>query len=103
MHSTRASPALALSCGAFAEAGAVPVLMNVVFIIAMMLAHYYGWDIGLTLAWTTPITGIAQLAWTLYAARRIGLESGAVVVMDCHSGDLLAYDPVTDAFGPLPF
>lgn len=24
-----------------------------------------------------------------YAARRIGLESGAVVVMDCHSGDLL--------------
>lgn len=58
--------------GHFAEAGAVPVLMNVVFIIAMMLAHYYGWDMGLTLAWTTPITGIAQLAWTLYAARRIG-------------------------------
>jgi penicillin-binding protein 2 len=34
-----------------------------------------------------------------YAARRIGLESGAVVVMDCHSGDILAmasmpsYDP----------
>lgn len=34
-----------------------------------------------------------------YAARRIGPESGAVVVMDCHSGDLLAmasmpsYDP----------
>jgi penicillin-binding protein 2 len=34
-----------------------------------------------------------------YAARRIGLESGAVVVMDCDSGDLLAmasmpsYDP----------
>ncbi len=25
-----------------------------------------------------------------YASRRIGLESGAVVVMDCHSGDLLA-------------
>lgn len=34
-----------------------------------------------------------------YAARRLGPESGAVVVMDCHSGDLLAmasmpsYDP----------
>lgn len=25
-----------------------------------------------------------------YAARRIGLESGSVVVMDCHSGDILA-------------
>ena len=58
--------------GHFAEAGAVPVLMNVVFIVAMMLAHSYGWDMGQTLAWTTPITGIAQLAWTLYAARRIG-------------------------------
>lgn len=58
--------------GHFAEAGAVPVLMNVVFIVAMTLAHYQGWDMGLTLAWTTPITGIAQLGWTLYAARRIG-------------------------------
>jgi putative peptidoglycan lipid II flippase len=58
--------------GHFAEAGAVPVLMNLVFIVAMMIAHNQGWDIGLTLAWTTPITGIAQLAWTLYAARRIG-------------------------------
>lgn len=34
-----------------------------------------------------------------YAARRIGLESGSVVVMDCHTGDVLAmvsmpsYDP----------
>ncbi len=58
--------------GHFAEAGAVPVMMNVVFIVAMMLAHYYGWDMGSTLAWTTPLTGIAQLAWTIYAARRVG-------------------------------
>lgn len=58
--------------GHFAEAGAVPVLMNLVFIAAMLLAHQQGWDIGTTLAWTTPITGIAQLGWTLYAARRIG-------------------------------
>lgn len=58
--------------GHFAEAGAVPVLMNLVFIAAMFLASRMGWDMGLTLAWTTPITGVAQLAWTLYAARRIG-------------------------------
>ncbi|MFM7332848.1 MAG: murein biosynthesis integral membrane protein MurJ [Tabrizicola sp.] len=58
--------------GHFAEAGAVPVMMNLVFIVAMMLAHYFGWDMGRTLAWTTPVTGIAQLLWTLYAARRIG-------------------------------
>ncbi|MFN3577491.1 MAG: murein biosynthesis integral membrane protein MurJ, partial [Tabrizicola sp.] len=58
--------------GHFAEAGAVPVLMNLVFIAAMALAAQLGWDMGLTLAWTTPITGVAQLAWTLHAARRIG-------------------------------
>lgn len=58
--------------GHFAEAGAVPVLMNLVFIAAMFLASRMGWDMGLTLAWTTPVTGIAQLLWTMYAARRIG-------------------------------
>jgi putative peptidoglycan lipid II flippase len=58
--------------GHFAEAGAVPVLMNLVFIAAMILAYHQGWDMGMTLAWTTPVTGIAQLAWTLYAARKIG-------------------------------
>lgn len=58
--------------GHFAEAGAVPVLMNLVFIAAMFLANRMGWDMGTTLAWTTPVTGIAQLAWTMYAARRIG-------------------------------
>ena len=58
--------------GHFAEAGAVPVLMNLVFIAAMFLASRMGWDMGTTLAWTTPVTGAAQLAWTMYAARRIG-------------------------------
>jgi putative peptidoglycan lipid II flippase len=58
--------------GHFAEAGAVPVLMNLVFIAAMLLANRMGWDMGLALAWTTPVTGVAQLVWTMYAARRIG-------------------------------
>ena len=53
--------------GHFAEAGAVPVLMNLVFIAAMFLANRMGWDMGTTLAWTTPVTGLAQLLWTMYA------------------------------------
>lgn len=60
--------------GRFAESGFVPVLMNLVFIAAMALAVQMGWDMGTTLAWTVPITGIAQLAYTWRAAKRIGFN-----------------------------
>ena len=61
--------------GRFTEAGFVPVLMNLMFIAAMLLADRLGWDMGLTLAWTVPITGIAQLAFTWYCGppRRVPL------------------------------
>lgn len=58
--------------GRFAEAGFVPVLMNLVFIAAMWLAVLMGWDIGTTLVWTVPITGIVQLAFTWRAAAHVG-------------------------------
>jgi putative peptidoglycan lipid II flippase len=58
--------------GRFAESGFVPVLMNLVFIAAMVVAAYLGWDMGLTLAWTVPVTGTAQLAFTWVAAVRMG-------------------------------
>ncbi len=59
--------------GRFTEASFVPVLMNLMFIAAMLLADRLGWDMGLTLAWTVPVTGIAQLAFTWFAASRAGL------------------------------
>ncbi|MDB6453858.1 murein biosynthesis integral membrane protein MurJ [Falsirhodobacter sp. 20TX0035] len=58
--------------GRFTEATVVPVLMNIVFILAMLLADRMNWDMGLTLAWTVPVTGIAQFAFTWWAARRAG-------------------------------
>jgi putative peptidoglycan lipid II flippase len=58
--------------GRFTEAGFVPVLMNLMFIAAMLMAVQAGWDMGLTLAWTVPLTGVAQLAFTWVAAARIG-------------------------------
>lgn len=60
--------------GRFTEASFVPVLMNLMFIAAMLLGDRLGWDMGLTLAWTVPITGIAQLAFTWMAARRAGFS-----------------------------
>jgi putative peptidoglycan lipid II flippase len=58
--------------GRFTEASFVPVLMNLMFIAAMLLADRAGWDMGLTLAWTVPATGIAQLGLTWWAAARAG-------------------------------
>ena len=59
--------------GHFTEAGFVPVLMNLIFIAMMFLAAKFGWDIGLTLAWAVPITGVAQLAFTWYSTATLGL------------------------------
>ena len=60
--------------GHFTEAGFVPILMNLIFIAAMWLAAWIGWDMGLTLAWCVPVTGVAQLAFTWVSARRLGLR-----------------------------
>lgn len=62
--------------GHFTEASFVPVLMNLMFIAAMFAADWLGWDMGLTLAWTVPITGVAQLAFTWVSARRVGYRFG---------------------------
>lgn len=58
--------------GRFTEASFVPVLMNLMFVAAMLMADRFGWDMGLTLAWTVPVTGVAQFAFTWWAASRIG-------------------------------
>ena len=60
------------SHGRFTEASFVPVLMNLLFIAAMFAADRMGWDMGLTLAWTVPVTGVAQWGFTLWSARRLG-------------------------------
>jgi putative peptidoglycan lipid II flippase len=58
--------------GNFTEASIVPVLMNLMFIAAMLLAARLDWDMGLTLAWAVPVTGVAQFGFTWFAARRAG-------------------------------
>ena len=58
--------------GRFTEAGFVPVLMNLAFIAAMWLADWRGWDMGLTLAWTLPLTGVLQFGFTWFSARASG-------------------------------
>ncbi len=58
--------------GRFMAAAAAPVLLNVVFISALAMAGLLGWNIGLTLAWSVPVAGVAQLALVWVAASRAG-------------------------------
>ncbi|MGO4908558.1 murein biosynthesis integral membrane protein MurJ [Pseudorhodobacter sp. W20_MBD10_FR17] len=58
--------------GHFTEASFVPVLLNLIFIAAMLIAGYMGWDMGITLAWTVPVTGVAQFAFAWFWARKAG-------------------------------
>ena len=58
--------------GRFVAAAGAPVLLNVIFIGAMVAARHLGWDMGLTLSWATPVTGLAQLALVWVAAARMG-------------------------------
>lgn len=58
--------------GRFSAAAAAPVLPNLLFLAAMALARWQGWDVGLALAWATPVTGIAQLCLVWWDAHRHG-------------------------------
>mgnify|MGYP005844687869 CR=1 FL=1 len=58
--------------GRFVAAAGAPVLLNLVFIAAMLVGDRAGWDMGLTMAWATPVTGLAQLALVWVAAARMG-------------------------------
>jgi len=62
------------SLGRFAAAAAAPVLLNVIFIMAMGLGYLAGWDIGSCLAWAVPLAGIAQLVLLWVAASRAGMR-----------------------------
>ncbi|MCC5964051.1 MAG: murein biosynthesis integral membrane protein MurJ [Rhodobacteraceae bacterium] len=58
--------------GRFTAAAAAPVLLNVVFVVAMLMADRAGWDMGLTLAWAVPVAGVVQLVALWIAVRRAG-------------------------------
>ncbi len=60
--------------GRFMAAAAAPVLLNVLFISSLILASWLGWDVGLTLIWTVPLAGIAQMALLWVAAARAGFR-----------------------------
>ena len=62
------------SAGKFIAAAAAPILLNLCFIAALFVASWMGWNIGLALAWSVPLAGIAQLSFVWVAAYRAGFS-----------------------------
>ena len=62
------------SLGRFVAAAAAPVLLNAFFILSLFSSYWLEWDIGLTLAWTVPIAGIAQFVLVWFAALKAGFN-----------------------------
>ncbi|QQA42339.1 murein biosynthesis integral membrane protein MurJ [Pelagovum pacificum] len=62
------------STGRFVAAAAAPVVLNVMFVGALILAETLGWAPGDTLVWTVPLAGIAQLVLVWVAAARAGFR-----------------------------
>ncbi|WP_114965831.1 murein biosynthesis integral membrane protein MurJ [Alkalilacustris brevis] len=60
--------------GRFTAAAAAPVLLNVVFVAAMLLAERAGWPMGLALSYAVPVAGVAQLVLLWVAVRRAGFQ-----------------------------
>ena len=60
--------------GRFTAAAAAPVLLNVVFVGAMLLADRAGWPMGLALSWAVPVAGVVQLLALWVAVRRAGFQ-----------------------------
>ncbi len=58
--------------GRFTAAAAAPVLLNILFIAAMVFAEWRGWPVGDMLIWAVPLGGVAQMALVWFAARRAG-------------------------------
>lgn len=60
--------------GRFAAAAAAPVFLNILIVLALLVAHYSGGSAVHWLVWTVPVAGVAQLAMVWIAARRAGVR-----------------------------
>lgn len=62
------------SIGRFAAAAAAPILLNLFFITAMLLAARAGWDVAWAITWAVPLAGVAQLTLLWWAVERAGIK-----------------------------
>ena len=56
--------------GRFGPGAAAPIAFNIVLIMGLFAAHYFGWQVGYTLAWAVTISGVVQCAWLAISCYR---------------------------------
>ncbi len=64
--------------GRFAVPAAAPVLLNLVFIAALLVGAGAGGDRAMFLAWAVLLSGVVQLVWLAADCRRIGMTIALV-------------------------
>jgi putative peptidoglycan lipid II flippase len=58
--------------GRFGPGAAAPIAFNLVLIAGLIAAHFLGWRVGYTLAWSVTLSGIVQCAWLALSCWRAG-------------------------------
>ncbi len=56
--------------GKFGPGAAAPVALNIVLIAGLLAAHFFGWDVGYTLAWSVTVSGVVQCLWLAVSCYR---------------------------------
>lgn len=56
--------------GRFGPGAAAPVALNIVMILALLIASLMGWEIGEALAWGTAVSGVVQAGWLAISCYR---------------------------------
>ncbi|MFA4993862.1 MAG: murein biosynthesis integral membrane protein MurJ [Bdellovibrionales bacterium] len=49
--------------GRFGPGAAAPIAFNIVLILGLLAAQFFGWHVGYTLAWSVTISGVVQCIW----------------------------------------
>jgi putative peptidoglycan lipid II flippase len=56
--------------GRFGPGAAAPIAFNIVLIVGLFAAKFFGWHVGYTLAWSVTISGVVQCAWLAISCYR---------------------------------
>lgn len=70
--------------GRFGPGAAAPIAFNIVLIIGLFAARFFGWQVGFTLAWSITISGVVQCLWLAISCYR---ARASIPILRPHLGE----------------